>query len=525
MKQAIFLFGLALLLRGGASRYWSFDGLYGQDPYAYLQQGLAIAATVPYGQPPPLNFFWPNGYPFLIAIASGLTGRNALAGQLVSLLCGALLPVVAYLLGRDLWLNQTLPVAPTRPAAERAGLLAGLIIALAGQPLLSSLVIMADIPALLWAGLATWAVVRATEPGLALFRAEGWFVAAGFSLALAITTRWLYGLIGPALLVYSLGRLARRPGGSAWGPALVGGLSGLVGLAPQLWLSRQAPAGVVHSFLLDWRLANIFSRQFENVDGRFAYLWPNAIFYAQPAGHPAFIFPLLGLAGLWGLWQLGRKGQVATGLLLLGWLGPVYLFLAGIPFQNFRFGLAHYLPLVLLTAFGLNDLLEHWVAARSFLKSIIVLSCLGMLAWSYPMLDTFLSQQNQSKVIAGQVARALPAEAGLIAFGLTLTLQHYTGLETVDLYYLDEAALERLTTATAAPLYLLVEPAVIESQWQGKPLQQNFHWLKAHTTLREVGSFPPYTLFKVEGLPGSSRHNEPKPGNAPSTGAFQFGGK
>ena len=33
-------------------------------------------------------------------------------------------------------------------------------------------------------------------------------------------------------------------------------------------------------------------------------------------------------------------------ILLLGWGGLVYLFLAGIPFQNFRFGLTLYPPFV-----------------------------------------------------------------------------------------------------------------------------------------------------------------------------------
>ena len=82
------------------------------------------------------------------------------------------------------------------------------------------------------------------------------------------------------------------------------------------------------------------------IDGHFVYRLPVGIFYAEPAGHPAYLFPLLGLTVPWGIWRLWRERNWGPLILLLGWGGPVYLFLAGIPYQNFRFGLTLYLPLV-----------------------------------------------------------------------------------------------------------------------------------------------------------------------------------
>jgi 4-amino-4-deoxy-L-arabinose transferase-like glycosyltransferase len=526
MKTALLLFLLALTIRLVVIFFWQFDGLYGQDAYAYFQQAIAIAKNLPQGQPPPADFFWPNGYPLLIAFFMLFVGQDAWAGQLAALLSGSMLPPLAYLLSRDLF-NNAFEKNNDLVIRSNSGFFAALIIAVAGQPILSSVVIMADLPALFWATLAVWLVVRAVRfeqgkifsPAPPLPYSPAFlFLAAGATLALAIISRWLYALIVPALIFYvSFNYWLSLPRDRAslafrfkWQP-LWAIFSGVIVLAPQLWLSLKKPAGLAHSFLLDWSPAHFWQRQFENTEGHFSYLLPMAIFYAQPAGHPAYIFPVLGLASLWATWRLWQAKQWGPLILLLGWAMPVYIFLAGISFQNFRFGLTLYLPLVILTGYGLSDLLGRetgggspllraegplWVRSSTVLKTLIILSLLGMLAWAYPMLHNFLTAQNQSKIIAAQVEQTLSPEATLITFGLTLTLQHYTQLHTLELFYLDEPALKRLTESST-PLYLLLDLPSIERQWPGKKPQINYQWLKEHTALSEIGSFPPYVLFQI----------------------------
>lgn len=494
MKAPIFLFLLALTLRLAAIAGWRFDGLYGQDSFAYFRQALAIAANLPLGRPPPVDFFWPNGYPLLVAAFTLVAGQTAWAGQLASLLCGALLAPLAYQLSRDLFPG----------AGRRAGVLAGLIVAVAGQPILSSVVVMADMPALFWAALAARLTVRAWQRP----RPAAWLWGAGAALALAIVTRWLYVLLAPALVFYSLYEMSRLK--ARWWQPAPAVLGGFAILAPQVWLSLNRPAGLFHSWLLGWRPLNFVGRQFDTLDGRSVYDLPVGVFYAQPAGHPAYIFPLLGLAAAWGLWRLWQTRNWGALILLLGWLAPVYLFLAGIPYQNFRFGLTHYLPLVLLTAFGWSELWASWERGRSgtgagpvsgrlrrmLWPAVTGLCLLGMLLWAYPMLNSFLAGQNRSKEIARQAAQRLPDEATLLAFGLTLTLQHYTPANTLELFYLDERSLPALASSTG-PLYLLVDPGNLESQWAGKQPFLNYRWLQEHPGLTEIERFPPYILYRV----------------------------
>jgi 4-amino-4-deoxy-L-arabinose transferase-like glycosyltransferase len=403
--------------------------------------------------------------------------------------------------------------------------LAGLIIAVAGQPILSSIVVMADMPALFWAALAVWLVVQVGanpcgRPAGADARpcpySVFWFLGAGAALAMAIISRWLYLLMVIPLGLYVLFQVLQKK--LIWWQIWPAVVSGSIVLAPQVWLSLNKPEGLFHSWLLGWNLTNFFQREFENIDGHFIYQLPNAIFYAQPAGHPAYIFPLLGLAGLWGLWRLWQIRHWETLILLLGWILPSYLFLAGIPYQNFRFGLTHYLPLVLLTGFGLSDLLNTAIKRQggrgaeeqgrkyalaplppyspAVLKITIALSLVSMLAWAYPMLNSFLTSQNQSKVIARQVEQNLPPQATLITFGLTLTMQHYSPLNTIEIFHQDPASLQKMTE-THTPLYLLLDVNSIQTQWEGKTPQLNYQWLEENMILQKVGAFPPYTLFKI----------------------------
>lgn len=483
----ILLFLIALAIRVAVIFVWQFDGLYGQDPFAYLHQAVAISQALPARHLPPLDFFWPNGYPLLVAAVMPLVGRIALAGQLTALVCGALLSPLVYLL------VQALVDSPTN---RRAGLLASLIVAVAGQPVLSSVAVMADMPALFWGTLSVWLTTRAVNARATPF----YLAAAGAALGLAIITRWIYGLLVLALAGYLIFQW-RRTKTIRWWLSLPAVAAGALVLLPQLWLSLHHPAGLAHRWLMGWRPLNFFMREFDNIDGHYHYLLPPGIFYAQPAGHPAYIFPLLGLAGVWGGWQLWRARRWDALILLLGWAGPVYLFLAGIPFQNFRFGLTLYPPLVVLSALGTDHLLTRaekrgpW--SRRLAWSAIGLSLAGMLAWSVPMLDNFLTTQNHSKTIARQVEQALPAHAPVLAFGLTLTLQHYTTLNVLELFYQDDQSLAAWLQHSA-PFYLLLDVTNIAEQWPGKIPEHNYNWLKQNATLTTVASFPPYTLFKVD---------------------------
>lgn len=196
MRIGLVLFLVALSIRVVAVLVTGFDGLYGQDAFAYYDQAVAIAHRVPRGESPPSDFFWPNGYPAVAALFMWLVGQRPAAAQLVSVLSGAALAPLTYLLCRDLF-----PQASTR-----AGVIAALVVAVAGLAVVSSVVVMADMPALFWSALAAWLTVRAWR------RTRGSFemVASGAALAMAIVTRWFSGVLLPILLIYGFSPSTRH---------------------------------------------------------------------------------------------------------------------------------------------------------------------------------------------------------------------------------------------------------------------------------------------------------------------------
>src|ERR1700710_832152 len=93
------VFALGFALRVGFTL--GFDGLYGQDPYAYYNYGQILRQSISQGQALPA-FFWPLGYPALLAIGFTIFGQSALTAQSISLFLGALLAPMVYVLARQI---------------------------------------------------------------------------------------------------------------------------------------------------------------------------------------------------------------------------------------------------------------------------------------------------------------------------------------------------------------------------------------------------------------------------------------
>jgi 4-amino-4-deoxy-L-arabinose transferase-like glycosyltransferase len=519
MKFAVILFLISVLTRFLLVQMTGFDGLYGQDPFAYFNYSLELRQALSNLQPPP-SFFWPLGYPLLVVLGTLAAGSEPFAGQSISVIPGALVAPLIYLIVLELRPARRFGAADARFGAAAAGLLA----AFSAQLMLSSLSIMSDAAALFWITLSAWAMLRYLRH-LSL----GWLALAAFALGWAVLTRWAYALaVLPwavsALFAWRAARLPWRKTLLAAGTAiLVAGL--LVGwqLIPGAGRGEIAFAGDLRVY--SWDPANAFRSTITNFDGLFQYERPMGLFYALPAVQPAFVFPLMLPFLLLGLWKAVHLNRPQA-LLLLGWPLTMYVFLAGVAWQNPRFSLAFYPPLLAITGLGIQHawnwsnrlntttlsnqklhgtLSRHLplatchlpLATRYFLAFLLALALAGALAWSFRDVGNF-AHWSQSRVDAASWVEArVPAGSTLVAFDLTATLSHYTNLNIEEIYALDLADLAALKTGTA-PLYLLLDVANVESQWRDKSPQINYHWLRDNGRLTEIGRFPPYTLYSME---------------------------
>ncbi len=338
MKQLLFLFLVALLVRVAMVLIFQFDGLYGQDPFAYYSYSLELREALGQLQPPP-PFFWPIGYPLLVVLGTLLTGVQPLAGQLVSMVAGALIAPLVFLI-----------VCEVKPGAKAGALVAGLLAAVSGQLVLSSTSVMSDAAGLAWLTLSAWAMLR-----YARSLRPGWLILSAFTLGLAVLTRWPLALAAfpwalSAILAWRAASWPwKRMAGAAALAVLAGGLVIVAQFVPSLGRGELSHIGELQVF--DWNPANAFKSVVANADGIFYYERPVAVFYALPVVHPAFIFPLVTPFLMFGLWSL-RDRLRPHAALLLGWPLTVYIFLTGIALENPRFSLALFPPLAALVGLG-----------------------------------------------------------------------------------------------------------------------------------------------------------------------------
>lgn len=512
----VILFSLALAVRAYFILTYSFDGLYGQDAFAYFNQAVGIAEALPRGHLPPLDFFWPNGYPLLAAIFMWMMGKTETAALLPVLLTGAALAPLAYLLCLEFFGAH----------GPRAGWLAGLIIVVAGQPILSSVTSMADVPGLFWAMLAVWCLARAwkfpqvptaptnspsshSSPKLIGTHRNLWeLTLAGLFLAFATVTRWNYAILALPFAVYALYQ-SRKYRTSFWMlafPVFVG----FVVLLAQVWVSAHRPEGMFHQWLVGWRPRNFWRSSFQTPDGLQTFERPVWFFNLLPGIHPAYLFTLLGLAIPFGVRRTWREGNRGALILLGGWFALTYAFLAGIPYENFRFGLGLYPPLVLFAGYGLIILKDYgirntkydWHKAIQFSFGLLVAgSLLFMLGWASRMVGSFLTAQTASKTQAFEIVAQLPPDATLITQGPTLIIAHYSDLRVVEIFSSTETELDSLLQ-TSSPLYLLLDIEGTETRWVGLSPYQNYVWLQTHADLNFVAAYPPYSLLEIVS-PGS----------------------
>ena len=509
---------VALALRLSVLSGADFDGLYGQDAYAYADFGERLLTSLAHGQAPP-PFYWPLGYPALLAAVFALGGGIA-AAQAVGLLLGVAANALIYLLARAFG---------CRPWAAA---LAGLIAALGGQAIQSSVVLKSDVPALFWACLSALALTFYLHR-----RRVGWLALAAVALASAVVTRWLYLALVPVWAVTLIAAHARlrhlgrfqitwfecafiltpEPDGSSPPPRDGEGKQGrgniqtqnfcfAVGIAllcalPILLaqtaysLNNPYPA-LDHPWVVGWSPSNALRSTFDNTDGHFEYATSNAAFYAQPVYAPTYLSPLIAPVIAFGVYALMRRRQLPLILLALGWLLLPYIFLAGTPYQNIRFALIVVPAVALLAALGLDALL----ATRRIVLIVAALALcvfgLGqMLGEGVAYTTTFINRQRADKDVIAWAETQIPPGAQVYALGMTLPLRRYTTFAPFELY--DQTPETLAAARQGADAYLLVNEWQIEHQWRDLSPEIAVRWLRDERGLAQIGHFGYYTLYRV----------------------------
>lgn len=493
--------GPVVLLAGSALAvlaFTRFDGLYGQDSFAYFHYATGpLRQALAHGQLPP-PFFWPPGYPLMVAAVSGVVGVAPIAGQIVSVAAGAAVPAFTILLARELGTDER---AGSPAAGHRwlpVSLLAGLVVAVTGQLLQSSLVVMADTLGLAAATAGMWALACYRRTG-----AARWLLLSAVAFAWAILTRWIYGLVAVPIAIWGLMLLWGRPRRIALLHAVGAAVVGIVVMAPTvvpavlgLIGAGNAPfAGDLQVY--SWSPLNALRATFATGDGQLAYSLPTGLYYALAPANWWYFSPLLAALIAPGVWAVIRQKRIQALRILVAWAAIVLAFHAGAPWQNPRFALAYLPPFAILAAVGYDQLrrASHAQVRRAAAAGLLAGLALAA-AGSAVVTQEFIERKQNDIAIVRWADGLAPVNGQLLAFGLTATFHEYGRLQTLDL---SEVSTERISAllGDGRPTLVLVDVDALERQWMGRVPWERYHALRSARGLTPLGTRGRYTLFLV----------------------------
>jgi hypothetical protein len=492
------LYGLGLLglwLLAIAARLWAGrddDGLGGQDPWAYRDAARALAGWLHGTAPPPSGYFWPLGYPALGALLEPAAGEAGRALRWASIgFGGAAAPLTAALASRC-------------GQRARAAVVAGAVVALGAAAVVAGAAVMADAVTVTWLAAGALALTMVAPPS-SRRAALAWALAAGLCLGVAFVTRRAAAVAAPAALVYAW--TWRRPGERWRWLALALGLA--LPIALQRWVDPHPAGGLDHTWLQRWQPANALQRAFDTPDGHGSYAFPQAVFAAFPLLHPGYLAPPGLLFAIVGARALDRRARPLAAA-LLGWFGLNFALLAGMPYQNFRFGLMALVPVAV--AFGVGvDAALRWASSQSAQRRAGVLGALALCAlwtaaWTPRMVGRHLDARAARRATIAAVAaevRQLAADlapAGAparsprcVVFELSADLANREGLDVLDLSLVDAGARAALAAeAERRPLVLVVDDGDLRGQWRGSAVAARLAALEAAFAVgpgRRVGAY------------------------------------
>jgi hypothetical protein len=321
-------------------------------------------------------------------------------------------------------------------------------------------------------------------------------------LAIAVVTRWGFALLAIpwvlCVLVSGPSRRALRDGAAAAivGAALLAPVGVLVATQdspPSLAVPAYAGDLAVYS----WQPANAFRTEFDTGDGHFEYERANGWYYLAVPFHWYYLTPLLVPAVVIGAAAIVRGRAWAAGAALIGWPLVFYAFHAGAPWQNFRFPLAYLPPLAALAGLGVHVAMRWLAPARRPLlgaafAAVLVLKT-GAAFW---LCHTFVERKDVTVELVRQVESGLPDDAVLLTFNYTDVFRYYGRLDVRELFTESPASVDALASSPR-PVYLLVDPPDLQSQWRDKPPGRIYRALLEADRLEELGARGWLTLFLV----------------------------
>lgn len=372
---------------------FNFEGLYGQDSYAYAQYAERWKAFLLDGEHPG-DYAWPLLYPILGAILSILTNTApSLSLQLISVIA---LSSNSYLLYR--LLNHI------NSKGKLISTILSVLLFLSPYYFRSGFVVMSDQLASFFVLFSYFCFYRITKGD------KQYIYLLFFAASLSIMTRYPTFIL--IFLPCILTLVNERKNWKLLLPGLA--LSTIPFLPHFLIRIDQTSEFLNHGALTTWSLQHFFMSTFETNYGTMAFTTPNVLYILSPLLYPGFT-----LLGIIAMWRLAKHNwtyfMYITGLSILFYL----LFLGGIQTQNMRYFIIAF-PLI-FTLFSLA------ISAISVSKNRLLIGSTFLLGSQLLLSGYALSKTVSANTLEKRIAHYFNTQEEMVvySFGLDVSLQHY----------------------------------------------------------------------------------------------------
>jgi 4-amino-4-deoxy-L-arabinose transferase-like glycosyltransferase len=432
-----------------------FDGAYGQDSYAYLEQCNQFKAHA-------INSnFYPPFYAICGWLVQFLIGNCAYSLQLISLLSIVLSAILLYKI-----IEQVHPIANS--------LNGYLWVVFLGSPFIfrSSILVMSDALCLFLVTAMLWLIV--SQVRFAFFYGSLVFTA-------AVLTRYAaFPLLAPLLLYIFITHLKQR----AWAQIVLGLFSMGIIFVLNFFLFSSETGSIRHEWLQTWSPAHFFNRSFSTIDGYQSYFAPNILYPLKLFVHPGF-FPTFFIL----VWFVRKIDFSKTMIQWMVFSMMIYfIFLSGIPFQNERFLMIAF-PMVVVLMFPAFQRFYSWLRFRMISVGLLFLSEILLTARAVkPFYDRIRFEKALVTIMTPyqhKTLYAFDADVALKGRGLQFNYQNLW--------------VKRYSSFDSGALVLFNEEK-FANQWQNKNPMLNFQLMKDTYNLQtELNLGNSWMLYSIKG--------------------------
>ena len=375
-------------------RFFHFNGLYGQDGHEYYFYMKLMSAYLT-GGPLPVSIFWPAMFPTIGALFS-LFFSDILSLQLLSVVAAG----VTYI-----FFCKTLNLL--YPSGTQRQRYAFLFLMCSPFFLRAALIALPDMLCEMFLVTCWYHLIK--------YNKEGRTVSLLFSICLgilAIQTRYSSLLLILPLLPTLITAIRKR-----YSVLLMTIAISIFALLPTVILKDHDIFQFIHHpWLVQWTPLNFFRSGYQTPEGLLLYHLPNCIYVLLLAIHPGFCFvaiPLV-IVGLKLKTRFPRSWSYSLAIYLL--------FLAGIPFQSYRFLFLGF-PLFLMMLYPAYQSIFKQSPNRHKRLLVLVLIIILQFMLAYKAIQPLYDYQQEEIQIALELKNYPPQK--LYTFSIDASLHTY----------------------------------------------------------------------------------------------------